>query len=146
MADPIEDLIREIASKHGLAINRDDPILVMQTINNRLLMDSARAQQAQLDAYRIELEALAQRWGMDAREKAERILNASLCASQEAMTKIPGLVAQSTTVSVKAEVELALAYVVSRIHDARRIGVLNLVASMITLAAALVALWAVSSG
>ena len=142
MADPIEDLIQEIARKHGVAIDRDDPILVLQTINSKLLKDSARAQKDQLDAYKIELEALAQRWGTDAKEKAERILNASLCASQEAMTKIPGLVAQSTTVSVKAEVELALAYVVSRIHDAHRIGVLNLVASFVTLTAALIALWA----
>ena len=81
MADPIEELIREIAAKHGIAVSRDDPILILQTINSRLMQDSAKAQQVMLDQYKEELEALALRWGNDARDKAERILNASLAAN-----------------------------------------------------------------
>jgi hypothetical protein len=45
MTDPVEELIREIAAKHGIAVSRDDPILILQTINTRLLQDSAKAQQ-----------------------------------------------------------------------------------------------------
>ena len=52
MSDQLEELIKEIASKHGIAVSRDDPILVLQTINNRLLQDSSKAQQAQLDQYK----------------------------------------------------------------------------------------------
>ncbi len=33
MTDPIEELIKEIAAKHGIAVSRDDPILILQTIN-----------------------------------------------------------------------------------------------------------------
>jgi hypothetical protein len=88
MADPIEELIKEIAAKHGIAVSRDDPILILQTINTRLLQDSAKAQQVMLDQYKEELEALALRWGNDARDKAERILNASLAASKGAMVKL----------------------------------------------------------
>ena len=47
--DQIEALIREIAQKHGIVVGRDDPILILQTINNRLMQDSAKAQQAQLE-------------------------------------------------------------------------------------------------
>ena len=43
--DKIEELIREIAVKHGIAVGRDDPILVLQTINMKLMQDSASAQQ-----------------------------------------------------------------------------------------------------
>ena len=43
MSDQLEELIKEIASKHGIAVSRDDPILVLQTINNRLLQDSSKA-------------------------------------------------------------------------------------------------------
>lgn len=57
MADQVEELIKEIAAKHGIAVSRDDPILVLQTINNRLMQDSSKAQQAQLDQYKEELEA-----------------------------------------------------------------------------------------
>jgi hypothetical protein len=45
MADQLEELIKEIAAKHGIAISHDDPILVLQTINNRLMKDTCKAQQ-----------------------------------------------------------------------------------------------------
>nr|WP_317623887.1 conjugal transfer protein TraM [Acidovorax sp. SUPP3334]BDH38396.1 conjugal transfer protein TraM [Acidovorax sp. SUPP3334] len=141
MADQVEELIKEIAAKHGIAVSRDDPILVLQTINNRLMQDSSKAQQAQLDQYKEELEALALRWGTDAKDKAERILNAALTASKGAMDKAMQENAKSTAATVRAEVDAALGRVAGQAKDARRIGLLNVLASCITLAAAAVALW-----
>ena len=141
MADQVEELIKEIAAKHGIAVSRDDPILVLQTINNRLMQDSSKAQQAQLDQYKEELEALALRWGTDAKDKAERILNAALTASKGAMDKAMQENAKSTAATVRAEVDAALGRVAGQVKDARRIGLLNVLASCITLAAAAVALW-----
>lgn len=141
MTDQVEELIKEIAAKHGIAVSRDDPILVLQTINNRLMQDSAKAQQVQLDQYKEELEALALRWGSDAKGKAERIINASLAASKDAMVQIMQEGAKTVAASVQVEMDAALARVVVPIQDARRIGVLNVVASCITLVAAGVALW-----
>lgn len=142
MSDQVEELIKEIAAKHGIAVSRDDPILVLQTINNRLMQDSSKAQQVQLDQYKEELEALALRWGTDAKEKAERILNASLAASKDAMGQIMQEWAKTTAASVRGEIDAALARVAAPIRDAHRIGMLNVVASCITLVAAAVALWA----
>ena len=136
MADQVEELIKEIAAKHGIAVSRDDPILVLQTINNRLMQDSSKAQQAQLDQYKEELEALALRWGTDAKDKAERILNAALTASKGAMDKAMQENAKSTAATVRAEVDAALGRVAGQVKDARRIGLLNVLASCITLAAA----------
>ena len=141
MADQVEELIKEIAAKHGIAVSRDDPILVLQTINNRLMQDSSKAQQAQLDQFKEELEALALRWGTDAKDKAERILNAALTASKGAMDKAMQENAKSTAATVRAEVDAALGRVAGQVKDARRIGLLNVLASCITLAAAAVALW-----
>lgn len=141
MTDQIEELIKEIAVKHSIAVSRDDPILVLQTINNRLMQDSSKAQQAQLDKYKEELEELALRWGNDAKSKAERILNASLIASKEAMGQIMQEGAKATAASVQAEVDASLAQVTTPIRDAHRIAILNVLASCITLLAAAVALW-----
>jgi hypothetical protein len=69
MTDQVEELIKEIAAKHGIAVSRDDPILILQTINARLMQDSAKAQQVMLDQYKEELEALALRWGNDAKAR-----------------------------------------------------------------------------
>ena len=48
-----------------------------------------------------------------------------------------------TAASVRAEIDAALTHVAAPIRDARRIGVLNVIASCITLSAAAVALWVV---
>jgi Fe-S cluster assembly ATPase SufC len=108
MSDQIEELIREIAAKHGIAVARDDPILVLQTINNRLLQDSAKAQQAQLDQFKEEMESVSLRWKTDAREKAERIVNASLSASKDAMDQMLKMAAQEAAAAVRNEMEVAL--------------------------------------
>ena len=141
ITDPVEELIKEIAARHGIAVSRDDPILVLQTINSRLMQDSAKAQQVQLDHYKEELESLALRWGNEAKGKAERIVNASLAASKEAMGQILQEAAQATATSLRAEMDAALAGAAAPIRDARRIAMLNVVASCITLLAAAVALW-----
>lgn len=142
MADSVEELILEIAAKHGIAVSRDDPIMVLQTINNRLMHDSAKAQQVQLDLYKQELEALALRWGNDARKTAERTLNAVLAASKDAMWRSMQEGAEASAVAVRAEIDAALARVAAPIRDARRIGMLNVVATCITLLAAALVLWA----
>jgi len=143
MSEQIEELIKEIAQKHGIAVSKDDPILVLQTINNRLLQDSAKAQQEQLDQYKEELEALALRWGNDAREKAERILNASLAAAKNAIDQVMQEGARSTSAGVAKEIDVALDKLTATVRDAKRVATLNVFAACVTMAAAAVALWAV---
>ena len=120
MADPIDELIKEIAGKHGVAVGRDDPIMILQTINARLLEDSAKAQQAMLALYKEELEALSARWSSDAKEKGER--NGRL---------------------IRAEIETAADRVAVSLRQRRMAGILNMVASCITLLAVATAVWAV---
>lgn len=143
MSDKIEDLIREIAVKHGIAVGRDDPILVLQTINASLMADSAAQQQEILDRFKEELEGIAHRWGEDAKGKAERILNAALAASKEAMAKVMKDSAASAADAIRREVEEVVVNQVSaKIADARRLAVMNLIAGGMVLAAAAMAVWA----
>jgi hypothetical protein len=86
--DEINALIREIAEKHNIAVGRNDPILVLHTINERLAKNSAASQEMLLTQFRQELEVVANQWSQDAKEKAERILSAALNASQDAMKKL----------------------------------------------------------
>lgn len=141
MSDRVDDLIGEVARKHGMAIGRDDPILVLQTINERLLQDSSAAQQALLDAYKEELEALASRWSTDAADRADRIVQAALAGSKETVASIVAEAAMATAALVRAEADAALSRVAVRLQEARRIAILNLVAACITLLAAGIVVW-----
>ncbi len=141
-ADKIEDTIKEIAVKHGIAVGRDDPILILQTINERLMQDSAAAQQEILDRFKEELESIAHRWSDDAKNKAERTLNAALQASREAMMKGMQDGAKAAAETVRRELETASAQLAAPIRESKRVAVMNMVAAGMAVFAAGLALWA----
>lgn len=141
--EQFDDLIREIATKHGIVVGRDDPILVLQTINLKLMQDSAKAQQVQLDQYKEELEGLSKRWGNDATDKAERILNASLTASKDTMESAMQEGAKRAATALVEEVNALLGAAAIRAGDARKLAWLNVFASFVTLCAAAIVLWTV---
>lgn len=143
MGTQVEELIKEIAVKHGITVGRDDPILILQTINNRLMQDSAKAQQEMLTKYKEEMAEIALRWETDAKAKSERILNASLTASKEVMGKLLQESVSMMAASARKEIESALEKVYEPLKEAKRISLLNIIAALITFLAAGLALWAV---
>lgn len=140
MSDKIEAIIKEIAAKHGIAVGRDDPILILQTINERLMQDSAAAQQETLDRFKEELESIAHRWGEDAKSKAERTLNAALAVSKAAMMTGMQEGAKAAAESARREVDEAVGQLAGPIRDGRRIAVMNMIAGCMAVFAAALAL------
>ena len=88
MTDKFDAVIQEIAVKHGLVLGKDDPILILQTMNDRLIEDTRKAQAAMLAQFREEMEIISSQWKDDAKEKAEKVLNAALTVSKEAMVRL----------------------------------------------------------
>lgn len=140
--DKIKDLIQEIAGKHGVAVGRDDPIMILQTINARLMQDSQAAQQKILARFSEEMEAIAHRWGEDAKGKAERTLNAALAASKEVMEQGMQEGGKAAAEVVRRELDAAAAKLAAPILDARRVGMMNMIAAGLTVLAAALVLWA----
>ncbi|WP_020405847.1 hypothetical protein [Hahella ganghwensis] len=142
MTDKIEETIKEIAAKHGIAVGRDDPILILQTINERLMKDSASAQEEILARYKSELEEISHRWGEDAKSKAERTLNAALSAGREAMTKTMQESAALTASGMRKEMESVIENLLrTPIKEARTVAKMNIIAACMTVFAAGLALW-----
>ena len=82
-----DEIIKQLAVKYGIAVTNNDPILIVETLHRLLVEDFAKNQKEMMDRYKEDLEALLKRWGDDARNKAETILNKSLAASEEMMAK-----------------------------------------------------------
>lgn len=99
MSEKMNHLIQNIARKHGVLLGEDDPILMLQTVNERLIEDSKKAHEEMLLNFKGEIEAISAQWRDDAKEKAEKILNAALSSSKEVMAK---LIQQSTEQAVVA--------------------------------------------
>lgn len=78
MSDEVGDLIRELAVEHGVALDRSDPILVVQTATRRILQlalkDAQTAQAEALAQHRSELELVAAKWQADSKRAAAQLL------------------------------------------------------------------------
>lgn len=88
MSEKLNEAIHDIAVRHGVVLGKDDPILILQTMNERLHEENRKAQQDMLAQFRGEMESISSQWKNDAQEKAERILNTALASSKEAMSKL----------------------------------------------------------
>ena len=88
MSEAIDETIKEIAVRHGVILSKDDPILILQTMNERLLEETRKAQQEMLVQFKEEMESISSQWKDDAKEKAEKVLNAALTVSKEAMVRL----------------------------------------------------------
>ena len=85
--ESITEIINEVANKHHVILGQDDPILILHTINQRLLRENTQAQKELLEVYKSELEALIKRWQEEAQQTAEKIINASLTTGKRIMTE-----------------------------------------------------------
>lgn len=135
-SDQLDEIIKEIASKHGTLVSRNDPILVLHTINEYLMKQSAETQQVMLDAYKQELEALSLRWSADAKDKADRIINASLSSNKEIIANLLREKTYALTESMKTELLHCLTPYFYQAEKSKNFAILNIVTSIMTLTAA----------
>ena len=135
MSDKFDAAIQEIAVRHGVVLSKDDPILILQTMNDRLIEEARQAQAAMLTQFREEMESISSQWRDDAKEKAEKIINAALAGSKEAMAR---LLLESTNISVQS-MERMISDSLTEARDlsqqTKKFGWFMLVSSVVILAA-----------
>ncbi|HAT8881731.1 conjugal transfer protein TraM [Legionella pneumophila] len=99
MSEKLDKIVQDITVKHGVLLGKDDPILMLQTMNVQLIEENRKAQQELLAQFREEMESISSQWKDDSKEKAEKVLNAALASSKEAIAR---LLLESTKESVQA--------------------------------------------
>ena len=137
MSGNIENLIEEVAVKHGVTIGKNDPILILTTINSRLIEDSQAGQKEILSEFKAELEEVTARWGIEAKGKAERILTVALTASKEAMDQAIEQGATKTVESIQIEIEDIVRPLTIQLKNMRRYSTWIFLASVIVFLASI---------
>ena len=133
----LDELIREIASKHGIAVGRNDPILMLYTLNEQLTRDMAQVQSEIIDTFKGEMEFVFQRWEGESSRLAENSLNAALAASREVMHQSMQEGAKMAGEAIKEELSNSLSQLAKPVQAAERLVRLNFMAVVLTLAAAI---------
>jgi hypothetical protein len=74
--DKLDALIKRIASEHGIVLTKDDPILMMHTLNEVLLEQNEKAHVELLNKYEAILQESFNQWHTVASKKANALINA----------------------------------------------------------------------
>jgi hypothetical protein len=141
--EKIEETIKEIAVKHGIAVGRDDPIMILHTINERLMKETAAAQRQILHEFKEELESVAHEWEAEAKKIAETILNAALSSSKEAMEKVMMAGGKSATENIAREFDSRLIQARAILKNIRTWAMINALAAATTFLTAIAVLYAI---
>ena len=70
----LDALIGEIATRHGVAVSRDDPVMILATLNERLIEENREAQRQLLEAFRNDMAGASQRWIQESQQRAQSLL------------------------------------------------------------------------
>lgn len=136
------ELIKEIAVKHGIALDRDDPILILHTLNEQLQIENQASQRKILKEFSSQLEMLSHTWGSDAKSQAEKILNATLTASKAAIERIIEDGGKSATEKIEKRIDTKIKEINSTIKHTKIYSFINLLSSALVFVAAIVVLLA----
>ena len=131
--EKIDKVIQQIASVHGVAVSKDDPIMILHTMNERLISDSKAAQQELLDNFRSQLEVTVSELSMAAKNHSDRVLNSTIQTSKtEIMEEQSNIIIERWKADLHAEFNEAC----KTMTTSRQTAILNIIASFITLIAA----------
>ena len=134
--EKIDKAIQQIASNHGIAVSKDDPIMILHTMNERLISDSKAAQQELLDNFRSQLEVTVSELSMAAKNHSDRVLNSTI---QTSKTEISRVMEEQSNIIIerwKADLHAEFNEACKTMTTSRQTAILNIIASFITLIAA----------
>jgi hypothetical protein len=134
--EKIDKVIQQIASVHGVAVSKDDPIMILHTMNERLISDSKAAQQELLDNFRSQLEVTVSELSMAAKNHSDRVLNSTI---QTSKTEISRVMEEQSNIIIerwKADLHAEFNEACKTMTTSRQTAILNIIASFITLIAA----------
>ena len=134
--EKIDKVIQQIASVHGVAVSKDDPIMILHTMNERLISDSKAAQQELLDNFRSQLEVTVSELSMAAKNHSDRVLNSTI---QTSKTEISRVMEEQSNIIIerwKADLHAEFNEACKTMTTSRQTAILNIIASFITIIAA----------
>lgn len=134
--EKIDKVIQQIASVHGVAVSKDDPIMILHTMNERLISDSKAAQQELLDNFRSQLEVTVSELSMAAKNHSDRVLNSTI---QTSKTEISRVMEEQSNIIIerwKADLQTEFNEACKTMTTSRQTAILNIIASFITLISA----------
>lgn len=137
----IDEVIQQIASAHGVVLSKDDPIMMLHTMNDYLIKENKSAQQDLLDNFRSQMELFSDQWSIEAKNHSDRILNSSIVSSKAEVARVMEEQSRVIIEQWKHELSTGFSQVHNTIQASRQTAILNIIASFITSISAVIILY-----
>mgnify|MGYP000689935640 CR=1 FL=1 len=134
--ESIDDLIQQIASEHDVLLSKDDSIMILQTMKERLIQDSKAAQNVLLNQFKSQMEVISNGWSIEAKNHSDRILNSAVSSSKAEVARVMEDQSRVIIAQWKEELSTGFSEVIKTTQSSRQTAILNIIASFITLISA----------
>lgn len=84
----LNNIVGEIAQRHGIRLQEDDPVLILDTVLKQFENHIEAMQQQHRQAFLSLLEAEQEKWNLESKKRADRVLTAALEASKQATREL----------------------------------------------------------
>ena len=128
--DKLDTLIKRIASEHGIVLTKDDPVLMMHTLNEVLLEQNEKAQAELLNKYEAILQENFSQWQTFASKKANVLIN----AQQSHFSKNNDQPIDQSVQQISEKIRVAINHEVRELtRISRQAAIMNLLAAVLVL-------------
>ncbi|MDR2925484.1 MAG: hypothetical protein LBU76_06000 [Azoarcus sp.] len=101
----VDALIREIALRHGVAVGRDDPIMILPTALDVLLKEFETTHAAHMEKLAYSLGETVSKMSAEARSAIEAACNETLASVHEEMSSIANETLRRTVLEIRSEAQ-----------------------------------------
>jgi hypothetical protein len=128
--DKLDALIKRIASEHGIVLTKDDPVLMMHTLNEVLLEQNEKAQTELLNKYEAILQESFNQWHSYTSKKTNALIN----AQQNNICKINNQPIEQSMQLISEKIRIAINHEVHELtRISRQAAIINLLAAVLVL-------------
>lgn len=142
----IEALLHEVMVEHGVKLTKNDPVLIVHTLNKRLIESQKALQESLLNELKSNLEVLTTDWSEEAKSVAENIINSSLKASTATITQAIETSTEENKKLLKEAIEESVINIKDeisgKIKETKTVSAANIFASILTTVSALIVAYA----
>ncbi|MCP5246319.1 MAG: conjugal transfer protein TraM [Burkholderiales bacterium] len=128
--DKLDALIKRIASEHGIVLAKDDPVLMMHTLNEVLLEQNELAHAELLSKYEAMLQESFNQWHSYASKKANALIN----AQQNSFNKSNDPLIDQSMQLISEKIRITINHEIRELtRISRQAAIMNLLAAILVL-------------
>lgn len=146
MTDQYENMLIEVAQKHGVALDKKDPILIVYTLNQRMISEQTLAHQQVFEEFKSQMEEVMNSYQFENKTQAEKILTASLESSKKVMLDVMNENADKAATAVREEVDNIVLSIKNQQKEVKQTSYINLFSSILTLVSACIVIYGITTG